>query len=82
LPPNTYVQINSAIDTIATFGIYQNNVLIPSSSKQISCNSNYINLTLSAIATVLDGETITIKWKINAGTLTLANRVLTAIKVQ
>jgi hypothetical protein len=81
LPPNTYIEINDGVTSVATFGIYQNNVLIPSSRKQISCNSNYINLTLSAIATVLDGETITVKWKIDSGTLTLGNRVLTAIKV-
>jgi len=82
VPPNTYVQVNNGVNTIATFGIYQSNVLIPSSEKQIMCNSNYINLTLSAIATVLNGETITVKWKVNSGTLTLGNRVLTSIKVQ
>jgi Ice-binding-like len=80
--PNTYVQVNNGVNTNATFSIYQNNVLIQSSRKQITCNSNYTNLSLSAIATVLNGETITVKWKIDSGTLTLGNRVLTSIKVQ
>lgn len=82
VPPNSYTQISNGINTIATFSIYQNNVLIPSSSKQITCNSAYINLSLSAIATVLNGESITVKWKVNAGNLTLGNRVLTSVKVQ
>ncbi len=82
LPPNTSVEVNNNVNKVATFGIYQNNVLIPSSEKQITCNSNYINLTLSAIATVLNGERISVKWKVNSGTLTLGNRVLTSIKVQ
>jgi hypothetical protein len=82
VPPNAYVQVNNGINTTATFSIYQNNVLIQSSKKQVTCNSNYTNLSLSAIATVLTGETITVKWKIDSGILTLGNRVLTSIKVQ
>lgn len=82
VPPNTYAQIRNGINTTATFSIYQNDVLIPSSTKQITCNSQYTNLSLSAIATVVAGQSITIKWKVNAGNLSLGNRVLTAIKVQ
>ena len=82
VPPNTYAQISNGINTIATFSIYQNDVLIPSSSKQITCNSDYTNLSLSAIATVSEGQSITVKWKVNAGNLSLGNRVLTSVKVQ
>ena len=82
VPPNTYAQIRNGVNTTATFSIYQNDVLIPSSSKQITCNSDYTNLSLSAIATVSQGQLITIKWKVNAGNLTLGNRVLTSVKVQ
>lgn len=82
VPPDTYAQISDGVKTIATFSIYQNDVLIPSSSKQITCNSDYTNLSLSAIATVSQGQSITIKWKVNAGNLSLGNRVLTSLKVQ
>lgn len=82
VPPNTYTQISNGINTIATFSIYQNDVLIPSSSKQITCNSDYINLSLSGIATIIEGQSITVKWKINSGNLALGNRVLTSVKVQ
>lgn len=82
VPPNSYSQISNGTNTIATFSIYQNDVLIPSSSKQITCNSDYTNLSLSAIATVLQGQSITVKWKVNAGNLALGNRILTSIKVQ
>ncbi len=79
---NTMINSTSSLTTLATFGIYQNGILIPSSRKQITCNSTYINLSLLAIANVLDGESITVKWKIDSGTLTLGNRILTSIKVQ
>ena len=82
VPPNTYAQISNGINAIATFSIYQNDVLIPSSSKQITCNSDFANLSLSAIATVLEGQSITVKWKVNTGNLVLGNRVLTSVKVQ
>jgi hypothetical protein len=82
VPPNSYTQISNGINTIATFSIYQNDVLIPSSSKQITCNSDYTNLSLSAIVTVSEGQLITVKWKVNSGNLSLGNRVLTCVKVQ
>jgi len=83
VPPSADTVINSDVNAsaTATFSLYQNDILIPSSSKQITCNSGYTNLSLSAIATVLSGQSITIKWKIDSGTLTLGNRVFTAIKV-
>ena len=84
VPPSVDTIINSGADSsfVATFSVYQNGVLIPSSTKQISCNSGYTNLSLSAIASILQGESITIKWQTDMGTLTLGNRVFTAIKVQ
>lgn len=78
---DTIINGSSSTSFTATFGIYQNGILIPSSSKQITCNSGYTNLTLMAIATISNGQALTIKWKIDSGTLTLGNRVFTAIKV-
>jgi hypothetical protein len=83
IPPSQETNINQFDDEsyIATFGIYQNDIIIPSSSKNVTCNSGYTNISLSGIANIIDGEIITIKWKTNSGTLTLGNRVLTSIKV-
>jgi hypothetical protein len=67
---------------VATFSIYQNGIIIPSSSKQVTCQSGYTNISLHGISSILSGQSITIKWKVDSGTLTLGNRVFTSIKVQ
>lgn len=85
LPPNTDTDVSGyqlPQSLIATFGIYQNNEVIPSSTKKITCLPGYTNISLSAIATTLEGEFITIKWETDSGTLTVENRVLTAIQLQ
>nr|WP_294934458.1 ice-binding family protein [uncultured Flavobacterium sp.] len=80
--PNVDTIINNVtVNALATFSICQNGILIPSSSKQITCNNGYTNLSLHAIANVSDGELITIQWKIDSGILALGNRVLTSIMV-
>ncbi len=84
VPASVDTVINSSANSsfVATFSLYQNGILIPSSSKQVTCNSGYTNLSLLAIASVLNGQSITVKWKTDSGTLTLGNRVFTSIKVQ
>lgn len=84
IPPSQDTNIsNSEFHSfIATFSLYQNNILIPASTKEITCNSGSTNISLSGIASIDDGENITIKWKTNTGTLILRNRVFTCIKVQ
>lgn len=80
---NTDVSENTTSPSfVATFSIYQNGILIPSSSKQVTCYAGFTNISLQGIASVLSGQTITVKWKIDSGTLTLGNRVFTSIKVQ
>lgn len=85
VPPLTDVNLSTTIPAtsfIATFSIYQNNILIPSSTKRVSCNPGFTNISLQGIANILDGESITVKWETDSETLTLGNRVLTAIKVK
>ena len=67
---------------VASFGVYQNDVLIPNSTRLISCSPGYSNISLTTMASVLEGETITMKWKIDSGKLTIGNRIMTIIKVQ
>lgn len=81
--PNVDTPLTGAgTDILATFSLYQNGILIPSSSKQINCNNRPVNLSLHAIATLLNGESITVQWKTDSGILALGNRVLTSIRVQ
>jgi hypothetical protein len=70
------------IDGNATFSLYQNDVLIPNSSRIRTTKLNTIDVSLQAIATVAEGEKIDVRWNIDAGTLSAKNRILTLIKVQ
>lgn len=70
------------IDGNATFSLYQKGVLIPNSSRIRTTKINTADVSLQAMATVADGETIDVRWNIDAGTLSVKNRILTLIKVQ
>ncbi len=69
-------------NALATFSIYQNGVLIPNSSRTRTINVNTVDISLQAIATVAAGQAIDIRWKVDQGTITLANKILTLISVQ
>jgi hypothetical protein len=66
----------------ATFGIYQNGVLIPSSTKELISTASAANISLQAIATITTGQPIEVKWKTGLDKLIMGNRTLTAIKIQ
>jgi hypothetical protein len=85
LIPNTNTNINiynTIQNLIITFGIYQNDILIPTSKKKITCGPGYSQIYLNSIGNTLEGENITVKWKTDTGTITMNNRIFTAIKVQ
>ncbi|TLP80291.1 ice-binding family protein [Maribacter sp. ACAM166] len=67
-------------DGIATFSLYQNGVLIPNSSRIRTTTTNRADVALQAMATIAQGETIDVRWNIDAGTLSAKNRILTIIK--
>jgi len=66
----------------ATFGIYKNGILISSSTKELISTESAANISLQAIATVAEGETIEVRWKTGTDKITMGNRTLTAIKIQ
>ena len=70
------------MNTLGTFGIYQNGVLIPSSNKILTSNANSKNLSLQAIATILPNQAIDIRWKTDCGRIIMGNRTLTLIKIK
>lgn len=67
---------------LATFSIYQNGVLVPNSNRTIIANANITSISLQAMATVIAGQTIDVRWKLNNGMIALGNRVFTLIKVR
>lgn len=78
--PGQLVENNNKV--VATFGIYQNGVLIPSSTKELISNPNAANISLQAIATITAGQPIEVKWKTGTDRIAMGNRTLTAIKIQ
>ncbi|CAN1501904.1 Ice-binding protein [Flavobacteriaceae bacterium] len=72
----------TASNATTTFGVYQNGNLIANSSKIKNAALNATDISLQAIATVAAGQPIDIRWKVETGTTTLANRILTIIKVR
>ena len=69
-------------NSMATFSVYQNGVLIADSVRTRLFKSNTVDISLQAIATVAAGQAIDIRWKIDAGTITLKNRIVTLINVR
>lgn len=65
---------------LSSFSIYQNGLLIPNSTRTKIGDKG--DVSLLAIATVLEGESIDIRWKTSLGQLKLQNRILTLIKVR
>ena len=69
-------------NSTASFSVYQNGVLIADSVRTRMFNSNIVDVSLQAIANVIAGQTIDVRWKINTGKVTLKNRILTLINVR
>ena len=70
----------TAINTLASFSIYQNGLLLANSTRTSSSNNS--QMSLQAIATVVAGQPIEVRCKIDVGPLTLGNRILTLINVR
>ncbi|MFE3847954.1 ice-binding family protein [Flavobacterium sp. LB3P45] len=75
--------VSPGIDSaIATFSVYQNGVLIANSSRTRSSTVNTVDVSLQAIATVLAGENIDVRWNTDSGSVKVNNRILTLINVR
>lgn len=72
---------NSMIST-ATFSIYQNGNLIPSSTRTLMGSANKSDIQLTGIATVEKGQSIEIRWKKVNADLLMSNRIFTIVKVK
>jgi hypothetical protein len=76
----TVTENNSKVN--ASFSIYQNGVLIPSSVKTLISTANASNISLQAIATVDGTQPIEVRWKTGTDRIAMGSRTLTVIKVQ
>jgi hypothetical protein len=66
----------------ATFSVYQNGVVIPSSIRTRANIVNTVDISLQTIATVGAGEAIDIRWNVDSGSLKLENRNFTILNVR
>ncbi|MFV5695980.1 ice-binding family protein [Flavobacterium sp. LB3P122] len=70
------------VSAMATFSIYQNGVLIANSSRTRISSVNTVDVSLHAIASLIIGQDVDVRWNIDAGTLKLGSRILTLISVR
>jgi len=79
-PESELVTIDKNV--LSTFSIYQNGVLIPNSIRTRRSKTPTTDITLQAIATVLDGQAIQVRWKTDVSQLKMSNRIITLVKTQ
>ncbi|MGO4906367.1 ice-binding family protein [Flavobacterium sp. W20_MBD1_R3] len=78
----TTTVVENDVKAIATFSIYQNGIIIPESTRSVTSNASTISISLQGIATILDGESIDVRWSTNGSKISLGKRTLTIIKVR
>jgi hypothetical protein len=69
-------------NALATFSVYQNGVIIASSSRTRTLDIDTADIALQALANVADGQAIDIRWKVDLGTITMTNKIFTLVSVQ
>lgn len=83
---NTYGPLSELVtinkNVLATFSIYQNGFLVPNSIRIRRSIAPTTDITLQAIATVLDGQAIEVRWKTDVSQLKMKNRIITIVKTQ
>jgi hypothetical protein len=67
---------------LASFSIYQNGVLIPSSRKILTSETELGNASLQAVATIEANQIIDVRWNTDSEKIGMGNRTFTLIKVQ
>ena len=78
----SYSTAENNLISIATFSIYQNGNLIPSSTRTLMGSANKSDIQLTGIATIEKGQSIEIRWKKVDADLLMNNRILTLVKVR
>lgn len=66
----------------ATFSVYQNNILIPTSTRTVISKVFKSDvITILSKATITAGQSIDVRWNTTLGTLSLVNKSLTLMKI-
>ena len=78
----TTISTPNTNNILASFSLYQNGVLIPSSSKVLTSEADYGNASLQTISTLDANQVIDVRWNTDSEKIGMGNRTLTLIKVQ
>ncbi|MFM9827033.1 ice-binding family protein [Flavobacterium sp.] len=78
----TIISTPNTNSILASFSLYQNGVLIPSSSKILTSEADYGNASLQVISTLEANQVIDVRWNTDSEKIGMGNRTLTLIKVQ
>jgi hypothetical protein len=84
-PGKSFTVLNNGIvndNTSVILSIYKNEILIPSSVRQIKSFSGSSCVLIQEIVTVETGDVISVRWKSQGDPIGLGNRNLTLIKVK
>lgn len=66
-------------NTLVTFSIYQNGMLVSHSSRTSDINTSVISL--QAMSTITTGQSIDVRWHVDEGPVKIGSRILTLIKI-
>jgi hypothetical protein len=81
-PASEETTVTSIQDATANFGLYKNGVLIPNSNRSRNNKVNTADISLQAISSITEGQTIDVRWNIDVGTVSLENRILSLVKIK
>ena len=77
-----FTRAESVTSAKAFFSIYKGNSLVPNSTRSRLSSMNGEDIDLQGIVEVADGEAINIRWRMDAGSVKIQNRIFTIMKVQ
>jgi len=79
---STTISTPNTNSVLASFSIYQNGVMIPSSTKILTSDADFGNASLQAILKIEANQSIDVRWNTGSEKIGVGNRAITLIKVQ
>lgn len=67
------------INTLVTFSVFQNGVLVPASDRTNGTNTSL--MALQGVATVTEGQQIDIRWLVDNGGIMIGNRIISLHRI-
>ena len=78
MPNPTTNTTTTVVASESFYSIYKDDIEVPNSSRKF--NASNPNVTLQTMITILEGESISVKWKAEGGKININNRILSLIR--